>query len=308
MTTQKRLRFSLPVTGPFSMQSARTLQCGCMRASRVCTTSGAVKLAFPLDDTFDIVGVKLEHKDDAIEVDAVGTDDQATLARQLSRILAIDHDGNAFARVLKSDPALRALDEQAPGFRPIVFFSPYVSAGWHVLSHRISMAQAAVVQARLAEESGDVVEIDGERLPAFPPPQTFLRMSGFKGIAEEKWVRLRGIAEAALEGKLAIDRLVKMRPEDALKDLMQLRGVGKFIAEAILIRGCGPTDMLPSDHAMLKRGVAKVYGLEQEPSDGELEGIAEGWKPFRTWVTVMLVREGFVGGPAGRERFPRRRA
>lgn len=266
-----------------------------------------MKLAFPLDDTFEIVGATIEEKDGALDVKAVGTADEGRLSRQLSRILAIDHDGVAFSSVLRSDPALRALDDASPGFRPIVFFSPYVSAGWHVLSHRISMAQAAVVQARLAEASGDVVEIAGERIPAFPRPETFLRMNGFRGIAEEKWIRLRGIAEAALEGKLALDRLIAMPPAEALKDLMQLRGVGKFIAEAILIRGCGPTDMLPSDHTMLKRGVAKAYGLTSEPSDADVVRIAEAWRPFRTWVTVMLVREGFVG-PRGAARFSRKRS
>lgn len=285
------IRFSLPAKGPFSMESARTLQCGCMRASRTCSVEGAVRLAFPLDGTFEIVGAKIEQKGGELWVEAIGTEDQATLSAQLARILAVDHDGEQFASIFRNEPALARLDQV--GFRPIVFFSPYVSAGWHILSHRTRMAHAAVVQSRLAEAAGDVVEIDGARLPSFPRPETFLKMNGFAGISTEKWERLRGIAVAALEGKLDRKRLLSMRREEAMRDLMELRGVGKFIAEAILIRGCGPADMLPTDLTMMKSGVQKVYGLDAPPSDVEVIRIAEGWKPFRTWMTVFMVKESF---------------
>lgn len=291
------IRFSLPVNGPFSMQSARTLQCGCMRASRTCDAVGDVRLAFPLDGSFEIVGVKINQVEDELQIEATGTNDVDTLASQLARILAVDHDGERFASILKNDAALARLGQI--GFRPIVFFSPYASAGWHILSHRTRMSQAAAVQSRLAAAAGDVVEIDGERLPSFPHPRTFLKMDGFPGISAEKWERLRGIAVAALEGKLDRERLLSMRREDAIRELKQLRGVGDFIAEAILIRGCGPTDMLPSDLTMMKSGIQKVYGLSSLPSDEDVIRISDEWKPFRTWMTVLMVKEGFGERPRG---------
>lgn len=292
--------FSLPTRGPFSLDSARSLLCGCMRASRACTAFGAA-FAFPLDGTFEVVGAAVRHAGDRLDVTVTGTRDVDTVAKQLARVLCVDHDGEAFAKMLASDPALAKV--ASPGFRPVVFFSPYVAAGWHLLAHRIRMTQAAVLQARIAEAVGDVVEVDGVTLPSFPRPESVLKLNGFAGVSPEKWERLQGLARAALDGKLEVAHLTSMEPARAMEELQQLRGVGPLFAEGTLLRGCGPTDALPLKEKSLHEGVRHVYGLARVPTDAELERIAERWRPFRMWVTILMVREAFRGG----ERTPPRR-
>lgn len=285
--------FSLPTRGPFSLDSARSLLCGCMRASRACTASGAA-FAFPLDGTFQVVGAAVRHAGDRLDVTVTGTADVDTLSKQLARVLCVDHDGEAFAKVLASEAPLASI--ASPGFRPVVFFSPYVAAGWHLLAHRIRMTQAAVLQARIAEAVGDVIEVDGVTLPSFPRPESLLKLKGFPGITAEKWERLQGLARAALGGKLEVAHLTSMEPARAMAELQALRGVGPLFAEGTLLRGCGPTDALPLEEKSLHEGVRRVYDLDHVPSHAELERVAEAWRPFRMWVTVLMVREALRGG------------
>lgn len=79
--------------------------------------------------------------------------------------------------------------------------------------------------------------------------------------------------------------------------LMQLRGVGAWTADAILIRGCGLVDELPLSEPTLHAGVAHAYGLARIPSDDEVAAIAERWRPFRTWVSVLVVASYYRSSP-----------
>jgi len=283
-------RFSIDVRGPFSLEAARELQCGFLRGSRTCAAGGdSVRMAFPRDGSFDVVGTELAHRGERVEGAVVGARDGERIGRQLGRVLALDHDGAAFARVLDADPALRALLAARPGFRPVVAYSPYVMAGWAVLSQRLRMEQAAAIQVRIARAVGDTIEIGGESLAAFPRPQSLLALDGFPGVAEEKWTRLRVIARAALDGELEAAALCARPYAESRARLLQLRGVGPWTADAILIRGCGLTDELPLSEPMLHEGVAHAYGLARVPSDDEVVAIAERWRPFRTWVSVLVV-------------------
>lgn len=186
--------FSIGIRGPFSLEAACELQCGFLRGSRTCGVDrGSVRMAFPRDGSFDVVGVELTHADERVEGSVVGARDGEGVAKQLARVLALDHDGTGFARVLDADPALRVLAAERPGFRPVVAYSPYVMAGWAILSQRLRMEQAAAIQVRLARAAGDTVDVGGESLASFPRPQSLLARDGFPGVAAEKWQRLQGI-------------------------------------------------------------------------------------------------------------------
>jgi DNA-3-methyladenine glycosylase II len=162
-------------------------------------------------------------------------------------------------------------------------------AGWAVMSQRMRMEQAASLQVKLAQEAGDTIELGGETVASFPRPQSLLALDGFPGIAEEKWKRLQVIARAALDGELEIDALLSRSYEESRARLLGLRGVGPWTADAILIRGCGPADLLPLSEPMLHAAVAQAYRLTHVPSDDELIAIAERWRPFRTWVSVLVI-------------------
>jgi DNA-3-methyladenine glycosylase II len=94
--------------------------------------------------------------------------------------------------------------------------------------------------------------------------------------------RLHGIARAALEGRLERESLLSMEPEEALAELRELPGIGPFYAALILLRAVGTTDVLATGEPRLRGRVEELY-------DGAaLEDVAERWRPFRTWVSVLL--------------------
>ena len=59
-------------------------------------------------------------------------------------------------------------------------------------------------------------------------------------------------------------------------------------ADLILLRAVGKVDMLPTHEPRLSRAVKRAYRLDVEPDAERLALIAENWRPYRTWVSVLL--------------------
>jgi DNA-3-methyladenine glycosylase II len=292
-TWKDSAQYSWTPRGPFSLEAARTLRCGFLRGSRACDAEEAVRVAFPRDGTFELVGARIEGDARRVTAELYGAGDLSGVPAQLARVLGLDHDARPFAKILDRVPALRGIARSRPGFRPVVSYSPYVMAGWCVLSQRLRMSQAAAIQVRIAEAAGDMVEVAGEALPSFPRPQTLLSLPGFPGVSSEKWVRLHAVARAALDGELSVEALLGRPYEESRERLMRIPGVGPWTAEGVLIRGCGTPDVLPLGEPMLHGAVQRAYGLRQLPADAEVRELAEAWRPFRTWVSVFLISEHF---------------
>jgi DNA-3-methyladenine glycosylase II len=274
------MRINIDPRGPFSLEVARTFACGLFSASRTCSADGAVRFAFTRDDSFELAGARLELTGGAVVGEAFGA--TPGIERQVSRIIGVDRDPAPFYAMAQRDPVLARLLAQEPGFRPVVFFSPWAAAGWSVLTQRLRMTQAARIAEALAREAGDVVEVDGVELASFPRPQSFLSRSGFRGLTAEKWSRLQIVAKAALDGELSLDALSR---EGARERLLKLQGVGPWTADAVLIRGVGPSDVLPLTEPSLERAVSAAYGPE-----ANFEDVTARWAPFRTWASIMLIR------------------
>ena len=99
--------------------------------------------------------------------------------------------------------------------------------------------------------------------------------------------QLRALGTAA-SGLLDTARLRAMDHDAALTHLRQLAGIGPFSAELILLRGMGDPDAFPKEEKRLHRAMAAAYHLGDEPTLDALERLADGWRPYRSWVGLLL--------------------
>jgi DNA-3-methyladenine glycosylase II len=96
------------------------------------------------------------------------------------------------------------------------------------------------------------------------------------------------VARAALDGQLDAARLRAMPPAEALADLKKLPGIGDFSAGLTLLRGAGAPDAVPGSEPRLARAVALAYGLPGPATPEQIAAISDKWRPYRTWVTLLL--------------------
>ena len=301
--------FTLVPRGPFSLAASIRFLEGFTPAAYREQADSVLELAFPVEGSWQTAGVRVSQAAGTVTAEIVspaepGPDLVAAVRAQVERILSLDVDGSGFPAVGERDPVAGAIQRRYPGLRPVGFWSPYEAAAWTIIGHRIRITQAAVIKARMAEQLGEPVSFGGRVVHAFPGPQRLAGLETFPGLAGRKPEWLRSVAQAALDGQLDAVRLRAMPHEDAMADLKKLPGIGDFSAGLTLLRGAGDPDALPAQEPRLARAMALAYGLPGPATPEQLREISENWRPYRTWVTLLLrvQLEDETGEISGRPR------
>lgn len=284
--------FSITPQGPFSLREAALFGFGHRQAT---SFDGTMRMAFCVDgDGYDRqAAVALTQSEDGTVHGVVQGDAELEAVKaQTARVISLDHDARPFVALGDRDPILAELLAAAPGLRPVLFYSPYEAAIWSVLSARRPARQMAVVRDRLSEQYGKTFDMAGQTMAALPSPEQMLAIDSFPGIPEVKLARMHRVAEAALRGDLDVERIRAMDPEDAMRALQTLDGIGPFYSALIVIRATGHTDVLPENEPKALGLAGRLYGLGHDATPEEMRGIAEQWRPYRTWATVLLRAAG----------------
>ena len=278
--------FTIVPRGAFSLDQAAGFGFG----PREAEAGGAMRLCFAADGSGTPTGVVLrEAADGTIEGELQGEAPLEEARDQVARILSLDHDGTAWEEIGGRDPVLGELQRRLRGLRPVLFHSPYEAAAWAVIVARSGRTQARRVRRAISERYGQTFELAGERMAAFPAAEALLEIDEpIEGISNEKQLRLQGIARAELEGRLDVAHLRDLGPDEAAAELQQLRGIGPFSSSLIVLRAVGFTDVLPFEQPLVQRAVERAYEITTPLTPDQFRELAEPWRPFRTWATVLL--------------------
>lgn len=271
-------QLTVEVLGPWSLATSRTFWEGFAPAALAATQgpqgrAEQLHTVFRVESDWSRAEVEVAQHGSTARIDVSGAGDLAVAAAQTCRFLSLDVDARGWPDVGRRDPVIALAQQQLPGLRPCGFHSPYEAAVWSVLSQRIRITQAARLRDDLIARHGD----DG----AFPTP-TQLRTLDLD-LPGRKVEYLRAVAEAALDGRLDGATLRSMEPEDAAALVQQIKGLGPFAADLVVIRGANAPDALPRHERRLEAEVAERYGPDRTLAD-----VAESWRPFRTWAAVHL--------------------
>jgi DNA-3-methyladenine glycosylase II len=282
----------LDIVGPFDLREVAMMGFG-HRDER--SFDGVMRMAFCLDGDYERqVGVEAKQLGNRFEVlmqpagDPLGGAEVGALRKQVARVISLDHDGEAFHQLCLADPVLAKVHARAPGFRPALFYSPYEAALWSIISARRARTQGITLRARMSEMYGAGFDLSGIRTLCVPTPSAVLEMESVPGLPADRLPRLHAVAEAAQRGELDAERLRSMPPEDAQAELQRVPGIGPFYSSLIVIRACGHADAPSLGEPRSRAAIQAAYGVDHELSDAELLALAETWRPFRTWVTVMM--------------------
>jgi DNA-3-methyladenine glycosylase II len=285
---------TLPVSGPYDLREVALMGFGHRDEAAY---DGVMRMAFCLDGDHERqVGVQARQQGDRLELTVQPVEGEqplsdaevAAAARQVARVVSVDHDGAAFHALCEADPVLAPVHAVAPGFRPALFYSPYEAAVWSVLSARRARAQGIGLRRRLAQTLGATFELSGVPTEAVPTPSALLRLESLPGLPADRVPRLHAVAEAAHRGELSADALRALPPEEAEAQLQRLPGIGPFYSSLVVVRACGHADVLAAGESHVRDVVQEAYGFDHPPTVAEMTALGEGWRPFRTWVSVML--------------------
>ena len=129
----------------------------------------------------------------------------------------------------------------------------------------------------------------------FPTPSELLAIAPHAirraGFSQAKVAALRDLAEKTLDGTVPTTRVVRTLDNDAIMErLTEVRGIGRWTVEMLLIFQLGRPDVLPVDDFGIRNGFRIAYGLRKTPTPKEVLRYGERWKPHRTAAAWYLWR------------------
>jgi DNA-3-methyladenine glycosylase II len=276
------------VVGPWSVETSRRFWEGFTPAALAGDRGGpGLRTVFCVEGDWRRAEAEVTQAGDTAHLVLAGDGDLDAAASQVARFLALDVDGSGWPEVGRRDPVIADAQARLPGLRPCGFHSPYEAAAWSVLSQRLRIVQAARLRAELISRHGE----DG----AFPPPHTLARLD--LDLPGRKGEYRRAVAEAAADGLLDGEALRGIDPGEAIQRVQQVKGLGPFAAELVVVRGANAPDALPRHERRLDAEITDQYGPGRTLSD-----VSQAWRPYRTWAAVHLraLREQRTGEIAGR--------
>ncbi|MET0559439.1 MAG: DNA-3-methyladenine glycosylase [Solirubrobacterales bacterium] len=108
------------------------------------------------------------------------------------------------------------------------------------------------------------------------------------GLSGRKVEYVRDLAHHVLAGELELDRLDDLGDEEAIEEIVAVRGLGRWTAEMFLLFHLGRPDVLSGGDLGIRKAVQIEYGLAEMPTPQRVVEIGETWKPNRSLASLYL--------------------
>jgi 3-methyladenine DNA glycosylase/8-oxoguanine DNA glycosylase len=201
----------------------------------------------------------------------------------------LDYDPVLACRHLSdADPMLGALIERVGPclLRPRRTQSLFAAVARAIVYQQLSGSAAATILGRVQALYAPKRFPTPRDILATPPER--LRAAG---LSTAKTAALRDLAERSLDGTVPTMRGVRlMGDEEVIERLVQVRGVGRWTAEMLLMFRLGRGDVLPVSDLGIRKGFALTFGNRRLPAAITIERRAERWRPYRSVACWYLWR------------------
>ncbi len=125
-----------------------------------------------------------------------------------------------------------------------------------------------------------------------PSPELLLEASEEElracGLSGRKVEYVRDLAAHVLSGELELGRLGELADEEAIAEIVAVRGLGQWTAEMFLIFHLERPDVLSGGDLGIRKAVQVEYGLAEMPAPQRVIEIGEPWRPHRSLASLYL--------------------
>jgi DNA-3-methyladenine glycosylase II len=155
-----------------------------------------------------------------------------------------------------------------------------------IISQQLSTKVASVIRGRFIDLYGGKPQ--PERV--LETPHATLRGIG---LSNAKAGYVQNISRFALEKGMAFDKLQQMEDGEVIDYLTEIKGVGRWTVEMLLMFSLGREDVFAIDDLGIQQAMIKIYRLKPEDKKAfreKLLKISKKWSPYRTYACLHLWR------------------
>jgi 3-methyladenine DNA glycosylase/8-oxoguanine DNA glycosylase len=191
----------------------------------------------------------------------------------------------AEARLRRSDPVLAAIMRSVG---PCRLRTDETGGAFAALVESIIYQQ--ITGRAAASIYGRVRRLVGRR---HPRPQDILAAADDAlrqaGLSRQKVRYLRDLSERVRDG-LKLRSIRRQDDEAVIEALTQVKGIGRWTVEMLLIFRLGRLDVLPVHDYGIRKAMQRAYRFRKLPNPERMRRLAEPWRPYRTVACWYLWR------------------
>jgi len=151
-----------------------------------------------------------------------------------------------------------------------------------IVGQQLSTKAARTIYGRILEIFEGSTPTPEQLLEA---DETALRAAGLSG---RKVEYVRDLASHVIEGELELDRLGELSDEEAIEEIVAVRGLGVWTAEMFLLFHLERPDVLSGGDLGIRKAIQIEYGVEEMPTPTRVLEIGEPWRPHRSLASLYL--------------------
>jgi len=195
----------------------------------------------------------------------------------------------ALRALRRADARLAAVIRAVGPYRPRLTRDPFAALLGSILHQQISMAAARSIHRRLRDLCSQ------RRLT----PDAVMRLTDAQlrqaGLSRNKMLSVRDLARHFAEARITSRGLRRMSDEQVIETVTQVRGVGRWTAEMLLIFCLERPDVWPVDDLGLREGLRRLHGIRRPLTPKRAEPLGDPYRPYRTVATWYLWKS--LGNP-----------
>ena len=112
------------------------------------------------------------------------------------------------------------------------------------------------------------------------------------GLSMPKARYVHDLAARCADGTLTLDALEHLPDEDVIAALSEVKGIGRWSAQMILLFRLNRPDVWPIGDLGIVRALERLHHLRKPPSLKRLEKMGEPWRPYRSIAAWYLWHSG----------------
>jgi DNA-3-methyladenine glycosylase II len=176
----------------------------------------------------------------------------------------------------QSDPTMRRLIDVVGPFTLKAKRDRFGMLVASIISQQISGTAARSIRRRLVDL------IAPERIAPHTLGARSIAELRSVGISPQKADYLHDLAAKVDSGVVRLSRTGRMTDDQAITELIQVKGIGVWTAQMFLMFSLGRLDVFPHDDLGIRSALKKLYGLRELPDKETSREIARPWRPYAT--------------------------
>lgn len=208
-------------------------------------------------------------------------------------MLGLDIDLNQFYDIVNKEKLLNTIFLRFKGVKPPRFPTLFESLINGICFQQLSLQVGTVLLNRLAKSYGLTLQMEFQH--AMPTPENLLNVNVEDlrklGFSQNKAISILDISKIFSLQKIKFENFSNFTNDKIIESLKEYRGVGRWTAEYVLLRGFGKLDCIPGDDIGAQNSLKKLLGIESKLDYHTFKEIISQWHPFEGLVYFHFLLE-----------------